>query len=108
LDVAWEISEIFRPLVENPDRTTRATDPTYQGSGPADADRHRHPLGRDAHRGDRVLRRPGVRLRRELADEGDTAAARALDITGRLAFTLSGAQLGITVTALLVGTPASR
>ena len=40
---------------------------------------------------------------RQLADEGDAAAARALDITGRLSFTLSGAQLGITVTALLVG-----
>ncbi|HWD79372.1 MAG TPA: hemolysin family protein, partial [Kribbella sp.] len=30
-------------------------------------------------------------------------ARRALDITGRLSFTLSGAQFGITVTALLVG-----
>ena len=40
---------------------------------------------------------------RQLADEGDAAAARALDITGRLSFTLSGAQFGITVTALLVG-----
>ena len=40
---------------------------------------------------------------RQLADEGDVAAARALDITGRLSFTLSGAQFGITVTALLVG-----
>ncbi len=40
---------------------------------------------------------------RQLADEGDAAAARALDITGRLSFTLSGAQVGITVTALLVG-----
>jgi CBS domain containing-hemolysin-like protein len=40
---------------------------------------------------------------RQLADEGDTAAARALDITARLSFTLSGAQFGITVTALLVG-----
>ena len=28
---------------------------------------------------------------------------RALDITARLSFTLSGAQFGITVTALLVG-----
>ena len=27
---------------------------------------------------------------RQLADEGDAAAARALDITGRLSFTLSG------------------
>lgn len=42
------------------------------------------------------------RLRR-LADEGDAAAARALAVTGRLSFMLSGAQLGITVTALLVG-----
>lgn len=40
---------------------------------------------------------------RQLADEGDEAAQRALDITGRLSFTLSGAQFGITVTALLVG-----
>ena len=40
---------------------------------------------------------------RQMADEGDAAAARALDITGRLSFTLSGAQFGITVTALLVG-----
>ncbi|MEP6650456.1 MAG: hemolysin family protein [Lapillicoccus sp.] len=40
---------------------------------------------------------------RHLADEGDAAAKRALDITGRLSFTLSGAQFGITVTAVLVG-----
>jgi CBS domain containing-hemolysin-like protein len=40
---------------------------------------------------------------RQLADEGDVAAGRALDVTGRLSFTLSGAQFGITVTALLVG-----
>lgn len=40
---------------------------------------------------------------RQLADEGDAAARRALDITARLSFTLSGAQFGITVTALLVG-----
>ena len=40
---------------------------------------------------------------RQLAGEGDVAAQRALDITGRLSFTLSGAQFGITVTALLVG-----
>jgi CBS domain containing-hemolysin-like protein len=40
---------------------------------------------------------------RQLADVGDAAAARALGITGRLSFTLSGAQFGITVTALLVG-----
>lgn len=40
---------------------------------------------------------------RQLADGGDPAAARALKVTGRLSFTLSGAQLGITVTALLAG-----
>ena len=39
----------------------------------------------------------------QLAEDGDAAAARALQVTGRLSFTLSGAQLGITVTALLVG-----
>ncbi|HEX7744186.1 MAG TPA: hemolysin family protein, partial [Micromonosporaceae bacterium] len=39
----------------------------------------------------------------QLADDGDAAAGRALAITGRLSFMLSGAQLGITVTALLVG-----
>lgn len=38
-----------------------------------------------------------------LADDGDAAAARALRITSRLSFALSGAQFGITVTALLVG-----
>jgi CBS domain containing-hemolysin-like protein len=42
------------------------------------------------------------RLRR-LADQGDPAAARALKVTSRLSFMLSGAQLGITVTVLLVG-----
>ncbi|GAA0550903.1 hemolysin family protein [Paractinoplanes ferrugineus] len=42
------------------------------------------------------------RLRRQAA-EGDPAAARALRVTERLSFVLSGAQLGITVTALLVG-----
>jgi CBS domain containing-hemolysin-like protein len=42
------------------------------------------------------------RLRRE-ADAGDAAAARALKVTGRLSFMLSGAQLGITVTTLIVG-----
>ena len=42
------------------------------------------------------------RLRREAA-AGDRAAARALEVTERLSFVLSGAQLGITVTALLVG-----
>ncbi|MFF5208572.1 hemolysin family protein [Streptosporangium sp. NPDC000396] len=40
---------------------------------------------------------------REQADAGDLAAGRALEVTGRLSFMLSGAQLGITVTALLVG-----
>ncbi|GIH65165.1 hemolysin family protein [Microbispora siamensis] len=40
---------------------------------------------------------------REQAAAGDGAAHRALDITGRLSFMLSGAQLGITVTTLLVG-----
>ncbi|MFG1604260.1 hemolysin family protein [Actinoplanes sp. NPDC049265] len=40
---------------------------------------------------------------RKLADEGDEAAARALKVTERLSFVLSGAQLGITVTALVVG-----
>jgi CBS domain containing-hemolysin-like protein len=42
------------------------------------------------------------RLRRA-ALEGDRGAARALRVTERLSFMLSGAQLGITVTALLVG-----
>ncbi|WP_347350624.1 hemolysin family protein [Intrasporangium sp.] len=40
---------------------------------------------------------------RELARSGDAAAERALRITSRLSFTLSAAQFGITVTALLVG-----
>ena len=40
---------------------------------------------------------------KQLAEEGDAAARRALRITSRLSFTLSGAQFGITVTALLVG-----
>ncbi|WBB81823.1 hemolysin family protein [Micromonospora sp. WMMD882] len=40
---------------------------------------------------------------KQLADDGDQAAVRALQVTGRLSFMLSGAQLGITVTALLVG-----
>lgn len=39
----------------------------------------------------------------QLADDGDQAAARALRVTSRLSFTLSGAQFGITLTALLVG-----
>lgn len=37
------------------------------------------------------------------AAAGDAAARRALDVTRRTSFMLSGAQLGITVTALLVG-----
>jgi CBS domain containing-hemolysin-like protein len=37
------------------------------------------------------------------ADTGDTAAKRALAVTSRTSFMLSGAQLGITVTGLLVG-----
>ncbi|GID25867.1 hemolysin family protein [Paractinoplanes brasiliensis] len=42
------------------------------------------------------------KLRSE-AEQGDQAAVRALKVTERLSFVLSGAQLGITVTALLVG-----
>ncbi|TFV55209.1 HlyC/CorC family transporter [Mycobacterium sp. PS03-16] len=37
------------------------------------------------------------------ADAGDAAAARSLTVTRRTSFMLSGAQLGITVTGLLVG-----
>ncbi|MEI4274027.1 hemolysin family protein [Klenkia sp. LSe6-5] len=37
------------------------------------------------------------------ADGGDAAAGRALKVTGRTSFMLSGAQLGITVTGLLIG-----
>ena len=37
------------------------------------------------------------------AREGDSAAERALKVTRRTSFMLSGAQLGITVTGLLVG-----
>lgn len=40
---------------------------------------------------------------REQAAAGDAAAEKALQVTSRLSFMLSGAQLGITVTALLVG-----
>ncbi|UBU13591.1 hemolysin family protein [Nonomuraea gerenzanensis] len=40
---------------------------------------------------------------REQAAAGDTRADKALQVTSRLSFMLSGAQLGITVTALLVG-----
>jgi CBS domain containing-hemolysin-like protein len=42
------------------------------------------------------------RLHRAAA-EGDQAASRALRVTERLSFTLSGSQLGITVTVLLIG-----
>lgn len=42
-------------------------------------------------------------LLREQAASGDSAAEKALQVTSRLSFMLSGAQLGITVTALLVG-----
>jgi CBS domain containing-hemolysin-like protein len=38
-----------------------------------------------------------------LAEAGDAAARRALSVTRRTSFMLSGAQLGITVTGLLVG-----
>jgi CBS domain containing-hemolysin-like protein len=37
------------------------------------------------------------------AEAGDASAKRALAVTGRTSFMLSGAQLGITVTGLLVG-----
>src|SRR6478609_1712444 len=40
---------------------------------------------------------------KQLAAEGDAPAERALQVTSRLSFTLSAAQFGITVTALLVG-----
>ncbi|WP_380169401.1 hemolysin family protein [Jannaschia sp. R86511] len=40
---------------------------------------------------------------RAAADAGDDGARRALDVTNRTSFMLSGAQLGITVTGLLVG-----
>jgi CBS domain containing-hemolysin-like protein len=40
---------------------------------------------------------------RARASTGDTASARALDITSRTSFMLSGAQLGITVTGLVAG-----
>ena len=57
-----------------------------------------------------LLRGPGVRLhgRRPVrlkarATAGDAGARRALDITRRTSFMLSGAQLGITVTGLIVG-----
>ncbi|SDT04516.1 Hemolysin, contains CBS domains [Nocardioides scoriae] len=40
---------------------------------------------------------------RSRAEAGDAAAERALGVTRRTSFMLSGAQLGITVTALLVG-----
>ena len=40
---------------------------------------------------------------KQLASGGDEPAQRALKVTSRLSFTLSAAQFGITVTALLVG-----
>ncbi|GAA0906128.1 membrane protein [Virgisporangium aurantiacum] len=40
---------------------------------------------------------------RAAAEKGDKASERALSVTSRLSFMLSGAQLGITVTALVVG-----
>src|SRR4051812_34394787 len=40
---------------------------------------------------------------RTLAEGGDAAAERALQVTSRLSFVLSGSQVGITVTALLAG-----
>jgi CBS domain containing-hemolysin-like protein len=40
---------------------------------------------------------------RGLAESGNAAAVRALRVTSRLSFVLSGAQIGITVTALLAG-----
>ncbi|MEU7902050.1 hemolysin family protein [Actinoplanes sp. NPDC049118] len=40
---------------------------------------------------------------RQQAERGDKASQRALKVTERLSFVLSGAQLGITVTALIVG-----
>lgn len=39
----------------------------------------------------------------QMAENGDKAAARAVKVTQRLSFMLSGAQFGITVTALLAG-----
>ncbi|MEW2357466.1 hemolysin family protein [Spirillospora sp. NPDC029432] len=39
----------------------------------------------------------------QAADQGDIAARRALKVIGRLSFMLSGAQLGITMTTLVVG-----
>lgn len=38
-----------------------------------------------------------------LAADGDASAKRALEVTKRTSFMLSGAQLGITVTGLMVG-----
>lgn len=40
---------------------------------------------------------------RQMAEDGDRAAERAYRVTQRLSFMLSGAQFGITVTALLAG-----
>ncbi len=47
-----------------------------------------------------AARRPQVE---ETASRGDPRAAAALDVIDRLSFMLSGAQLGITVTSLVVG-----
>ncbi|MEV6305340.1 hemolysin family protein [Actinoplanes sp. NPDC051861] len=38
-----------------------------------------------------------------MADQGDASAARALQVTQKLSFVLSGSQVGITITALLAG-----
>jgi CBS domain containing-hemolysin-like protein len=47
-----------------------------------------------------AARRPHLE---EAAERGDRRAARALEILRRLSFMLSGAQLGITATSLLIG-----
>ena len=39
----------------------------------------------------------------EAGEQGDARASRAVEVLGRLSFMLSGAQLGITVTSLVVG-----
>src|SRR5690242_6504205 len=49
---------------------------------------------------DVAIDRTSLRTR---AEKGDRAAKRALKVTERLSFVLSGAQLGITLTAILVG-----
>ena len=40
---------------------------------------------------------------KSMAEKGDAGANRALKVTGRTSFMLSGAQLGITITGLMVG-----